>query len=152
MNLEKADNLTPKKTVAEVLDHVASDDEQLADFLRRETMRRIDKVSERAAEEFEDQYFWVKDADGDAIVEVTGMAPTGQPEIIEIDDEEATLQLDFEVSYTAHLSYLDSGSSIYSEGDLVYAEHRRETVRRTKPVSVIIEVQFSTRIPTNSRW
>jgi len=137
---EKAQNLIPKKTLAEVLDHVASDDNALADFLRAQTMARIDEIAEQVTEEFEDQNFWVEDEDGDATVEVTDIVPTGDPEIIEIDEEEAALQYTSDVKYTAHLSYKEN--SIYSEGILVYFEDRNEDVHRTYKVTVQVEVMF----------
>ena len=62
------------------------------------------------------EYFWVEDEDGDATVEVTDIVPIGDPEIIEINEEEASMQYTFDVNYTAYLSYKDN--VIYSEGVL----------------------------------
>ena len=137
---EKAPRLIPKKNLAELLDHVASDDKQLADFLRAQTSQRIDEISKQVTEEFEDQYFWVEDEDGDATVEVTDIVPIGDPEIIEINEEEASMQYTFDVNYTAYLSYKDN--VIYSEGTLAYYEERKEEVQRTHKVSVEVDVQF----------
>ncbi len=122
--MREGGQLTPKKTVAEVLDHVASDEKALADFLRAQTTQRVGDISEQVKEEFEDQYFWVEDEDGDATVDVTNIVPTGDPEIIEISGEEAALQYTFDVNYTAHLTYKEN--SIYSEGTLVYFEDRNQ--------------------------
>lgn len=71
----KCPQLLPKKTLIEVLDHVASDDAQLATFVRSETMKRIAAIGAKAKEEFEDRYYWVEDQDGDAQVQITKLAP-----------------------------------------------------------------------------
>ena len=139
---EKAPGLIPKKTLAEVLDHVASDDKQLADFLRAQTMQRVDEIAQQVTEEFEGLYFWVEDEDGEATVKVTEIAADGEPEIIEIGSTEAALQVDFQVSYKADLSYDDSATAVYSEGTLLYAEHREEEVYRKCTLSADVNVQF----------
>jgi hypothetical protein len=138
----KCPQLLPKKALIEVLDHVASDDEQLAKFVRSETMKRIAAISAKAKEEFEDRYYWVEDQDGDAQVQVTELTPAQDPEIIEIDKEEAVLQLNFHATYSADLSYNDLGTASYDEGTLVYVEHRKEEVEREQELVVEVRVAY----------
>jgi hypothetical protein len=135
-------HLVPKNTINEVLDHVASDDKQLATFVRTETMKRISQITAEAKADFEDRYYWVEDQDGDAQVEVTNLQPADEPEIIEISKEEATLQLNIAATYKADLSYDDSATASYSEGTLVYVEHRNEEVEREQELTVEIEVMY----------
>ena len=130
-----------KNTINEVLNHVASDDEQLAIFVRTEIMKRIDEIAEQAKSEFEDRYYWVKDQDGDAQVVVTDLAPN-EPEILQIDKEEALVQISIAAQYKAYLSYNDLDTASYDEGTLIYAEHRNETVEREQELTVQIEAQY----------
>jgi hypothetical protein len=134
-------HLVPKKTISEVLDHVASDDAQLAAFVRAETIKRIDEIKARAKSEFEDRFYWVEDENGDAEVRITQLTPIGEPEILTIDKETAALQWSIAADYKADLSYDDSGTASYDEGDLVYVEHRDEEVERA--VDMVVEIEAS---------
>jgi hypothetical protein len=132
----------PKKTLIEVLDHVASDDAQLARFVRAETMKRIAAIRTEVKKEFEDRYYWVEDEDGDAEVRITKLTRSQEPEIIEIDKEEAVLQLTFDALYSANLSYDDSSTASYDEGTLVYVEHKKEDVEREQELVVEVRVAY----------
>ena len=142
-------HLIPKGTINEVLNHVASDDEQLSAFVRVETMKRIEEILTKAKSEFEDRYYWVEGENGEATVEIINMTPADEPEIIEIDTEKSTLQLFIATDYKAHLSYDDSATASYDEGDLVYVEHRDEEVERDAELTVEIEVGFEKMDPDN---
>jgi hypothetical protein len=133
--------LIPKNTINEVLDHIASDDEQLAIFVRTEIMKRIDEIAKQAKSEFEDRYYWVEDQDGDAEVVVSDLAPD-EPEILQIDKEEALLQISIAAQYKAYLSYNDLDTASYDEGTLVYVEHRNEEVEDELELIVGVEAQY----------
>ena len=135
-------HLIPKETLKEVLDHVASDDEQLAVFVRAETMKRIDEIEARAKVDFEDRSYYVEDEDGEAEVRVKKLTPAVWPEIVEIDKYQATLLLSITADYTAFLSYNDSATASYDEGELMYVERREERVSRDQDLTVQIEVSF----------
>jgi hypothetical protein len=135
-------HLIPKSTINEVLDHVASDDEQLAKFVRAETMKRISEIVAKAKAEFEDRYYWVEDQNGDAQVEIINLDPDDEPEIIDIGKEGALLQLSIAAVYKADLSYDDSATASYDEGTLVYVEHRNEEVEREQELTVEIEAAY----------
>jgi len=137
-----APGLVPKKSLSEVLDQVASDDAALAAFVRAETIKRIGPISAEAKHDFEDRFYWVEDENGDATVEVTKLTPAEEPEILTIDTETATLQWSMNADYKADLSYQDSATAVYSEGDLMYVEHRDEEVERNIELVVEIEVSY----------
>lgn len=142
-------HLIPKATISEVLDHVASDDAQLAAFVRAETMQRMPAILAAAKTGFEDRYYWVEDQDGDAEIEVTSLQPANEVEIIEIVGEKATLQLNVAIDYTAHLSYDDSATASYDEGALIYVEHKEEDVERDEELTVEIEAFFENMDPAS---
>jgi len=137
-----APGLVPKKTISEVLDQVASDYAELAAFVRAETMKRIDAIKAEVKKDFEDRFYWVEDENGDATVEITALTPAEEPEILTIDKETATLQWSIAADYQAELSYDDSATAVYSEGDLMYVEHREEQVERDAELVVEIEVSY----------
>ena len=134
--------LVPKKTISEMLDQVASDDKQLAAFVRAETIKHIDEIKVEAKKEFEDRFYWVEDESGDATVKITKLTPANEPEILTIDKETATIRWSIAADYKADLSYDDSATATYDEGDLVYVEHRDEEVERDVEMVVEIEVSY----------
>jgi hypothetical protein len=137
-------HLHPKRTIAEVLDHIASEDVKLADFVRSETLKRIVEITAKAKEEFQDRYYWVEDEDGDAQVEITKVELSQPPEIIDIDKEYATLQFTFDATYTAELSYNDSATASYDheDGTLMYVDRREEEVEGDEKLVVEVEVAY----------
>ena len=134
--------LVPKETLNDVLDHVASDNESFAALVRRYCMEHLFDIEKTAKGEFEDRFYWVEDQDGDAEVYVYDLTPMPEPQIIEIDLESATLHLDMTAEYSAHLSYIDSGSSNYSEGELVFADRKEEDVKREHELTMEIFVTY----------
>jgi PIN domain len=142
-------HLVLKGSINEVLDHVASDDEQLAAFIRAETMKRIAEIVAKAKVEFEDRSYWVEDENGDAQVEVIDLTPADEPEVIEIGKEDATLQLSIDADYKADLSYDDSATASYDDGTLIYVEHRDEEVEREQELTVQIELSFEQMDPAS---
>jgi hypothetical protein len=139
---DKYTHLITKETLKEVLDHIASDDEQLALFVRAETMKRIDEIKAQAKADFEDRDYYVEDEDGEAEVRVMKLTPVSEPGIIEIAQHQATLLLSITAGYTADLSYNDSGTASYDKGELMYVARREEQVSRERDLTVQIEVLF----------
>ncbi|HVI09024.1 MAG TPA: PIN domain-containing protein [Candidatus Binatia bacterium] len=139
----KCTQLISRKTLNEVLDHVASDESARAGFVRRETKKRVSEIAEEAKHQFQDRYYWVENMDGDAEVKVETISPTQDPEIVEIGKEQASLVVTFEARYSAHLSYDDPATASYDEGDLVYVEHREEDVLdREQLLTLEVKVTF----------
>jgi hypothetical protein len=138
------DELHAARTLAEVLDHVASDDKKLAGFIRSETAKRADDIANDAKSQFEDRLYWVADEEGDAEVEVANITATGDPEIIQVTSGEAIVQMTFRVTYNAHLSYTDSSTGVWDseDGRMMFMEHREEDVEREEEVVVEVRVVF----------
>jgi hypothetical protein len=115
----------------------------LAEFVRTETLKREKEISADVKKEFEDRYYYVEDEDGDAEVRLKRLKLRDTPEIIEIKDGEALLQLNFEAEYRADLSYNDSSNAIYDseEKRLVYFDTRHEHVDRE--IDLVVEVRVS---------
>ncbi|WP_263359619.1 PIN domain-containing protein [Acidicapsa ligni] len=140
---EAAERLHIKKTLTDLLNHVASDDE-FAEYLRAEVMKHMAEIEKQATEEFEGYFFWVEDENGEAEVHVTQITHDGDVEILEIDEDEALFEMSFEVKFTAKLSYDDSATASYDreDGSLIYVEHRRESVDREASLTAEVRVQF----------
>lgn len=75
-------------------------------------MLRIDDIKESVKEQFEDLMYNVEDEWGDARVSGTVLELKGEPEIIEADEDTATLELRFEGKFDATLSYEDSSTGM----------------------------------------
>ena len=134
--------LHPYQTLPNVLDAVASDDEALSDFLRTQSLVHLAEIQKDASQQFADLGFWVEDEDGDVEVEVTDCLIDGEPEILEIDEHEALLLFRFDCHYNAELSYNDSATASYDEGELMYVERRDESVKRQQELEVEVRVSF----------
>lgn len=141
--------LHPFKTVADVLDNVASDDAITADFVRAKIQLKIEEIAAQAIDEFEDYGFWVNNEDGEATVEVTEWKPEGSPEILELEPDRAAVRLNLKVEYKAHLSFTISATGTYDPetGALLYAEEEEEDVLSKRTLKVDVEALFEGRDP-----
>jgi hypothetical protein len=110
--------------------------------VRAETIKRIGPTTAEAKHDFEDRFYWVEDKSGDATVEITKLTSAEEPEVLTIDKGTATLRWSKNADYKADLSYDDSATAVYSEGDLMYVEHRDEEVKRDVELVVEIEVSY----------
>lgn len=103
----KIDRLHPVSEIEEVLDHVASDDEKLAEFIREQVKAHEEDVRKLVIHEFENMYFYVVDENGDAEVTVTEADFDDEVEILEIGNEEATVDVNYTFTYSAEATYDD---------------------------------------------
>ena len=67
----------------------------VAGFIRDQILERIEYIKEGAKQEFEDRMYYVDDEDGDAEMSVQSLELDGQPEIIDADDDSATVEVHF---------------------------------------------------------
>jgi hypothetical protein len=134
-----------KSTLVEMLDHVASDDERVAEFIREQLKARAGKIGKEAASQFEELGFHLVDEWGDIEVEVTNTTLTDEPEIVDIGVKEANAQMVFEADYNAYVSYEDSTSGVYDseEGRMMFMETRNVTARKTHELVVDLHINFS---------
>lgn len=140
----KFTGLVPMTTLAELLDFLANEDAKRAEFVRAKIKDNLAKISDQAKEAFEDNFYWVEDEEGDATVVVDELTLTGEPEILSIDADFATVQLIFSAEYTAHLEYRDSATSVRDKetGGYLYFEDREEDVVREVELIVQVDVSF----------
>lgn len=127
----ECDALHPISDLAALLDHVASDNKKLSDFIRTQLIAHLEKIKQAAKAAFVDLGFHVDDEWGDVEVEVTSIELDGDPEILDISGDESTAQLRFNVTFDAHLSYDDSETGMWDseEGEMIGMEHVDETVQ-----------------------
>lgn len=127
-----------------LLDHIASDNEKLADFVREEINDHLDEIKKAAIAAFQDLGFHVEDEWGEATVTVTRLEIDGKPEIVEIAGTEATVELQMTAHYEAELSYEDSDTGIWDseEGEKLFMEEVNETVEGEHDLVVSVHATF----------
>jgi hypothetical protein len=118
----------------------------IATFLREQVMLRIDDIKESVKERFEDLMYNVDDQWGDAQMSSTALELKGEPEIIEADEATATIELRFEGTFDATLSYEDSSSGIYDSETkgMMFMDHKEETLEKEEEFVVEVKVTFAT--------
>jgi hypothetical protein len=136
--------LHPKSTLIEVLDHVASDDKKLAEFIREQLIERQHVVAKEAKNDFLDLGFYIEDEEGDLTIDVLSIEPSGDPEIMEVSGKDATVQMAFEADLDAHLSYEDSNTGIWDSEDkvMLFMEHRSLTVKHSEELIMEVHATF----------
>jgi hypothetical protein len=136
-----------KRTLGELLDHVASDNAALAEFLRAYFSNPPEVVKSKVLKEFENLTFYVKDEDGEGSVTAESAELVGQPALVSVDTESRTavVQMVFRVRYHGHIAYRDSSSGIWDSEDdtLFYQDDIEEEIlgRQTK-VTVEVTAMF----------
>ncbi|MGE0361134.1 MAG: PIN domain-containing protein [Vicinamibacterales bacterium] len=123
------EGLKAEVDLAAVLDQVIDDEEQ-AEFIRAELVKRADSIAETVKSTFEGLGFHVQDEWGDVEMTVTSIALDEEPEILDVERTSATVQLTFRAEYSADLSYDDSSTGIYDSEDdrQLFMDHVNETV------------------------
>ena len=117
---------------------------RVADFIRNQIVKRIEDIKEDAKQEFEDRMYFVDDEDGDAEMSIQSLELDGQPEIIEADDNSATVEVHFRGRFDAHLSYTDSSTGVYDNEtkSMMFMEHKEETLDKEEEFVVEVKVEF----------
>jgi hypothetical protein len=134
-----------KASLVEMLDHVASDDEKVAKFIRNQLEAKAQDIGTQAAQHFEGLGFHVIDEWGDVEISINRVTLSGEPEIIDIGTKEANAQMVFDIEYDAYLSWDDSTTGVYDseEGVMMFMETRESTVGKTSEVVVDVHITFS---------
>jgi hypothetical protein len=119
-------------------------DAAIGAFIREQTLERIDDIREQAKEEFQDRMYNVDDEWGDAEMVVQSLELEGEPEILEADEDSATVEVHFQGKFDAHLSYDDSSSGVYDSEtkSQMFMERRRETQELEEEFVVEVKVKF----------
>ena len=141
---EKLETLQPIKSLALLLDHVASDDKTVALFLRDELKDRLDQIKKKATADFQELGFHVVDEWGDVEMNVTDMELYGEPDIVDISGNTVTAEIQFTAHYDAHLSYEDAPSGMYDkeEGRRVFVDFVDETISDLELLVVTVKATF----------
>jgi PIN domain-containing protein len=135
--------LHPKSDLAAVLDHVASDDEKLAAFIRQQLISRADEIAAKAKARFEQLDFSIEDEWGDVEVCATKVTLSGDPEIIDISGKEASAHMSFTAEYFANLFFEDSSTGTYDKEDgPLFRDHVEEGTVASEELVVQVEVAF----------
>jgi hypothetical protein len=142
---QECDEIHVKATLVEMLDHVASDDEKVAKFIRERLEAQAQEIGKQAAEQFEGLGFHLIDEWGDVEVVIKKVTLSGDPEIIDIGTKEANAQMIFDIEYAADISWDDSSTGIYDseEGRMMFMEERRTTVNKTHEAFVDVHLTFN---------
>ena len=116
----------------------------VAGFIRDQILERIEDIKEDAKQMFEDRMYYVDDEDGDAEVSVQSLKLDGQPEIIDADDDSATVEVRFLGKLDAHLSYTDSSTGMYDSEtkSMMFMEHKHETLDKEDEFIIEVRVTF----------
>lgn len=136
--------LIPKSSLSEVLNQIASDDAELSEFIRSYVAESQDEIIKELKQQFEDLTFYVRDQNGDGSVRVTNATLSGSPEILEIRDSEADLQVEFTFEFVADLSYDDPDMSVWDseDGELMVFGTKHEQIERQLQVSAEVGIVF----------
>ena len=141
---ETIERLHPIESLALLLDHVASDDEAVASFLRDELRKNLVQIQKKAAADFQDLGFHVVDEWGDVEMNVSEMEPYGEPDLVDISGSAVTAEMQFTAHYDAHLSYEDAASGVYDreEGRRVLVDSVNETISDLELLVVTVNATF----------
>jgi hypothetical protein len=103
------------KSVAEFVDLVLrEEDDEKAEFLAQLFVDNPKPINEAIKRQFEDRYVYLHDeyGDGEACVNDVEL---GSASVVSLDDNEAVLELDAEISFTASVSYRDPDMEWHSK-------------------------------------
>ena len=86
----------------------------------------------------------VDDEWGDVEMMVRSLELEGEPEILEADEDSATVEIRFQGKFDAHLSFDDSSSGVYDSEtkSTMFMERRRETQELEEEFVVEVKVKF----------
>jgi hypothetical protein len=141
-----SNGLFPLETLPAFLDLAATDDDQLAAFLRREIMKREDEVTPQIRDAFENLGFLIQDQDGDVNeVRVLEVDFDHEIEILQVSDGTAEVQTTVWIEFEADLTYNDLSTASWDSEDQRYFFHDtvEETVARKDNCTVEITVEFA---------
>lgn len=106
-------NLYPLTDVPDFLNIVNSRKKEASDHIKALFRSREDSLIEDIAEKFRDLSFGVDDYDAEVEVGSIDDVTFGEPEIISHDDNQATIEVECDVSFTAAVSYEDTDTGIW---------------------------------------
>ena len=130
-------------TLSTLLDRIIFAD-AVAGFIRDQILERIEDIKEDAKQEFEDRVYIIDDEDGDAEMSVYSLELEGQPEIIEVGDDSAMVEVHFMGEFAAHLSYDDSSTGMYDNEtkSMIFMERKHKILDKEEEFIIEVKVEF----------
>ena len=141
---EKFERLHPIESLALLLDHVASDDEVVASFLRDELRKHLSQIGKKGAADFQELSFHVVDGWGDVEMTVTEIEPYGEPDLVDISGKTVTAEMQFTAHYDAHMFYDNATSGKYDieDGRRIFVDIANETISNLELLVVTVNATF----------
>jgi hypothetical protein len=119
--------------VTDFLDLANRHEDVAADRITRIFRSNGEALAALVAEEFEDLEFYVSDYDGDVEITSIDRVQVGEPEVVSIEDRQATIEAECEVVFSAEVSYEDPNTGIWDSEDkrMLFMETVNKSVERT---------------------
>lgn len=127
------------------LNLVTSSDEYRHNFVVNLTEKYFDNIEENISENFEWHGFSLENEDGSVEnINVLGVDLEDEINIIELEEDSATLQFEVRVAFEAEVSYTDYENSIYDkeEGKYIFEKEIEKEIETDVLVPVTVEVSF----------
>ena len=142
---KRCKELCPVKNLVDLLDHVASDDENLSNFLRGEIKKHLNEIKKEVKTKFEDLGFYIIDEWGNVDLVVTDIELSQEPDLIDINGNDVIAELQFIVDYAAELSYEDSDTGTWDSEDQqqIFMDYVEEIVHDSEELVVTVQATVS---------
>jgi len=130
--------------VTDFLDLVNSRKEEAAEHIKAIFRSRADSLVEDIGERFRDLDFAVRDYEADVEVDSVDEVTFGDPEIISIEDNQATIEVECEVTFTADIAYEDPDTGVWDGEDkrMLFMDIVQRSVHHTTYASVEILFEY----------
>ena len=120
------------KSIGEFVDLVLREEDDEAEFLAQLFIDNPKPIIEAVTREFEDRYVHLEDVDGDGEASVSDVQ-LGAAAVVSLENDEAVLELDANISFTAQVSYTDPDMEWHSKHD---------DLERSEEVPVEVTIRF----------
>jgi hypothetical protein len=130
--------------ITDFLDLANSREEVVADRLKAIFRSRAGSLTEDIGERFKEMEIYIDDHDGDVEIDSIEHVEFGDPVIISIDDNQATIEVQCDVTFTADVTYEDPDTGVWDSEDrrLLFTETVHKSVRKTTYASVEILFEY----------
>jgi hypothetical protein len=119
-------------SIGEFVDMVLREEDDETEFLAQFFVDNPGPIIEGVKAAFEDRMMYLVDEDGEGEASV-GDVELGSAAVVSLEDNEAVLELDATVSFSAHVSYKDPDATW---------DYKSEEVERTQSVPVEVTIEF----------
>lgn len=146
----ETDHLEAVAELKELLDRLATANEVLSEFIKDQVKAREDEIRALVIKTFEGKYFYLTDESGDADVTVQTADPDDDADILEIEEEEAVVEMTYSLEYQADATYDDPDSQSYDSetGNVMSWGSRESTIHRDAWARAEVRVRFKGIDPT----